>query len=745
MMGAGLAGQSNDEKPASTASKVESELLKDIMDNIKKGREHRSKWREQAKEDFDFYAGKQWSDVDARILRDSKRSPVVFNRIVRAVNAVIGLEVQNRQEVTYIPRKVNQEVGQQQPNQMPNPMMQGQAQPPFQMGQIPQQAMMPPVNDTGYADMLNDAAKWVRDEGNFEDEESEGFEHTVICGEGWTETRMDYGDDVEGMIVKDILDPIRVLVDPESKKRNYEDARWVSVVKDFEVKQVREMWPDIVNPAYGSFWDDADEMDTINADENYKYLNDKSDHLTKPEMVAVVQYQYYKKEPIYLVADPESNELVQMPSSRFSKIRDQLDFNGIKYTKVQKKVYYQCMVVGGRIAEKTPLGCEHFTLRAITGMKDKNNNSYFGLVTMMKDPQRWANKWLSQIQHILNSNSKGGVMYEESAVDNIQKFESEWAKPDGVMSVRDGAISGSKIQAKPVTPYPDGIDRLLQYAINAINDVVGVNLEMMGQANRDQPIGLEQVRKEAGITILAKLFDSLRRYRKMDGKILAYFIREYIADGRLIRILGDQGIQYVPLIKDKVAFKYDIIVDEAPTSPHAKERTFMQFQAIFPSLQAAGIPIPKSILDYSPFPDKLVQEWKKEIEEAAQPDPLAQKMQELQVVQAQLLAMQQEADIQKTHSEVERNAAASAKDMATAADTQALANERNNGQTNGHLLNAIESAANHELKATEMMKEQDRKDLELLLNQRRKNLELQIDTMLKERGKVRVPSPNMIQ
>ena len=724
------------------------------MVNLRKGRSHRSQWRKDAREDYDFFAGKQWSTEDAEKLKNEKRPAVVFNRIVRTIHAVEGLEVQNRQKVTYIPRKVNPEVNNQQPPMQPGmqpPMMQGgqMMQPPMDqmpqggdpsaMGGMPQQPMSPmsqqsPTNDTGYTDMLNDAADWVRDQCNAEDEESDAFEDVLICGEGWTETRMSFDDNVEGMIVKDKLDPVMMLVDPESKKRNYEDARWVAYVKDFPATEVSKMYPDIVNPQYGTFWTDSDFTLEVNADENFKYLDDKSDQLTRADMIAVVQYQYFRKEPVYLIAG--QNGVQEFPENKFSPMKKQLDLLGIRYIKVKKKVYYQCFVVGNQIAEKVALGCNHFTLSSITGIRDKNCGTYFGLVRMMKDPQRWANKWLSQTQHILNTNSKGGVMIEDDAVPNFRAFEDKWALPDGVIRVNPGALSGNKIQAKAATAYPEGFDRLLQYAVTSINDVVGVNLEVLGQADRNQPMGLEILRKEAGITILAKFFDSLRRYRKMDGRILAYFIREYIADGRLIRILGPNGINYVPLIKDKVAFEYDVIVDEAPTSPHAKEKTFGLLSSMYPMLQQAGIPLPIEALDYAPLPDALIQAWKKTIKESGQPDPMQEQMKQITLLQAQLATLQQKSDIEESKSRVQKNMASAQKDASVAHEQEALAMQKF-GVISG----------DQELKAQNMEADQNRKNMEMMLNQYRKLLEVQLDTKLRAMGMVKnvIPSLNQIQ
>src|ERR1700722_4410606 len=63
-----------------------------------------TRWRREAREDFDFEVGEQLSEDDKSILKDMKRPIVVFNRVGVAVDSVAGQEVANRQEVQFIPR-----------------------------------------------------------------------------------------------------------------------------------------------------------------------------------------------------------------------------------------------------------------------------------------------------------------------------------------------------------------------------------------------------------------------------------------------------------------------------------------------------------------------------------------------------------------------------------------------------------------------------------------------------------------
>src|SRR5690606_4710910 len=103
-------------------------------------------------------------------------------------------------------------------------------------------------------------------------------------------------------------------------------------------------------------------------------------------------------------------------------------------------------------------------------------------------------------------------------------------------------------------------------------------------------------------------FDSLRRYRKRQGRIMLYLIQNHLADGRLIRIVGKGKEQYIPLVREQVASsKYDIIVDDSPTSPNEKERTWAIIMQMLPMVRDfLTPPMALELLDYSPLPASMV-------------------------------------------------------------------------------------------------------------------------------------------
>src|SRR5690242_10040235 len=65
----------------------------------------RRQWRADAREDFAFVAGHQWSEDDASQMDLALRPRTTFNNIAPVADAIAGHEVSNRQEVSYLPRQ----------------------------------------------------------------------------------------------------------------------------------------------------------------------------------------------------------------------------------------------------------------------------------------------------------------------------------------------------------------------------------------------------------------------------------------------------------------------------------------------------------------------------------------------------------------------------------------------------------------------------------------------------------------
>ncbi len=611
---------------ASSTSGDKAGLSRKLRKLFRVDREFSAKWRAEAKEDFDFVAGEQWSTEDKEHLKSLMRPVITMNRTHTIINAVSGQEMSNRQETRYIPR----EEGDAKPNEL-----------------------------------LTEAARWFYDASSGDDENSEAFLHTTICGMGWTDTTLDFDNgDEAGAPMMAAVNPAEMFWDRNARKNNLTDAERVWRVKKLPLSKAREEFPDADEGDLDAAWarlDGDDDGDPKDQDRERLYHDDgDGEDADDDDQVTIVHCQYVVKEPFYDVITPLSGDKQEMAAKDYKVFAKRAAELGLplKAAKKMKRVIRDCWL-GDVVLQTNDAICQDkFRYQCITGYRDETKGWFYGLVRGMKDPQRWANKWLSQTLDIMNSNAKGGLMAERGVTDDPRKLEKEWARADKVTWVDDGSLSGPngpRIQPKPQAAFPAGFHQLMEFAFQMIQTVPGVSPELLGQTDRDQPASLEYQRRQAGMTILSPLFKNLKRYRKEQGHVVLYILQHHVSDEQMVRILGDEEAKYISMgaIRQQAAdVKYDIIVDDAPTSPNQKE---MVWNLMGGSEHFWKMPMQEQMvwLKYSPFPTSVIQDLKKLGE-----DPQQQAMQQ---AQQQMLQVQVEAE------------AAKAK-LATAQAEQALAN-----------------------------------------------------------------------
>jgi hypothetical protein len=639
-------------KDEGDSSKIdEVALLRRIKGWVKSDTNHRAKWEKQAKLDFGFVACDQWNDEDKKKMEAKGRVPVVFNRVLTIIKSICGSEINGRLETRYMPRG---------------------------------------VEDTKQNELLSAASDWMADQCDAEDEQSEAFEAAVICGMGWTEARMDYDEDPEGKYIEVEVDPFEMLWDCKASKKNLSDARRVTRVRNISISEARAMFPGVLDEDLDAAWADQSDIDSKNPRpvEDQDHSNgDLDDPVTADRNdVTLVHCQWWEKEPYWMVAlepdldmppehQPQESTPEELDQEQFKQFEANAKRAGIKYqaVKLMRRVYKQAFV-GGKVLDHGPTPCPYeFSFQCITGERDRKNGHFFGFVRTMRDPQMWANKMLSNALHIANATAKGGIIAEKNAFDDERQAEESYAQPDEISWAAEGAVQHGRIMPKPGTGDPSVYLKLLEFSISSIRDASGVNLELLGLRDANQPGILEAQRKQAAMTVLASLFNALRRFRKNIGRIRLHLIQEHMSDGRLIRIKGDMGPQVAQLAKDATAGEYDVIVADAPTSPNQKEQTWMMIQNILPVFKDMLTPdVTLALLEYSPFPTEVVEKLRALKEQADQ------KNAQMQEEQKKILAEDRQYNLQNL-------AAKTQKDQASAQKTMVDANTAQNQVQLGHV------------------------------------------------------------
>lgn len=584
---------------------------------------HSSTWRREAREDFDFVACEQWDDATRRTLEAQQRPVITFNRVLSVIKAVAGIEINGRHETIYIPRGTD-------------------------------------MGDVQINEFLTQASQWMEDGCDAGDEQSEAFQDALVCGMGWTECMIDYEIDPEGKYVETKIDPLEMYWDRDARSKNLIDARRIWRVRRMQLEDARSfvesLGVNVPDSELSATWASLDGQD-------HDPLRPVEDRRLREENVAlphdpraevyIVQVQWWERERYWRVANINEQGSQDLDEEEFQTFKKRAAMLGVEVIAVPmtRRVYKQAFL--GRTmlgpVRKAPAG-DRFSFSCITGEKNRNKGTWFGLVRLMRDPQMWANKWLSQTLHILNTTAKGGIIAEQDAFEDQRQAEMSYAQPDAITWAAKDAIAKGKIMQKPGVGIPTAYVNLLEFAITSIRDVTGINMELLGMRDVNQPGILEAQRKQAALTILATLFDSLRRFRKEVGRIRLNYIQNYLSDGRLIRIAGPdgEGYQLVPLLRDKTLGQYDVIVDDAPTSPNQKDQTWGMLMQLMPVFKGMITPeVAMVMMEFSPLPSKLIQAFKQIMDK---PNPVQEQQQQLMLAHAQ-------GEVQKLQTEAAKNVA----------------------------------------------------------------------------------------
>ena len=367
---------------------------------------HWSLWVEEAKGWYDFRAGTQWTSVETETMEENSKIPVTFNLTEPAIDAVNGAEIQDRQQVQYYPRNTS-------------------------------------VQSTGVADVLTQGANYVTDQCNGDQEDTDAFLDCLTCGIGWTETRVEVEGEVAS-IIKERVDPLQMKADPASRKKCFEDARYLKreipmsedEFEDFKNEIDR---PDLEEGDVDGLEASGKRLTVVNPRQRYTHgmLGAGED----PEVV-VCEWQWWERKAVNVApmphpTDPTVTKLTPLSDEDFAKAKQANP--GLRSVKSTKKVFYRAFAANDAILFKEVMPEQDFRYKAITAKRDRNRGTYYGLVKPMVEPNKFVNKLYSEVLHIVRTNANGGMMLEEDAVSDTANFEKTWANTQKITWVKSSS------------------------------------------------------------------------------------------------------------------------------------------------------------------------------------------------------------------------------------------------------------------------------------------------------------------
>ena len=580
---------------------------------------NQSFWSE-ADIDARFKAGDQtlWNDIYGN-LPAFRRRVFNFNRIRRVCNMVTGYQRRNRKSTVITPIE---------------------------------------NSDEETASQFSKAVLWAMEKDNTLDTISQAFDGAVTTGMNLLSIWMDYrSDPINGDIRVDNVSYNGYLIDPFFKKHDLSDCNFIWTRKWLTKTQIKSLLPD-----------KKTEIDALsssaNRDGKFQFMPEAYNYGME-DLLTYDEYWYRDYRTQKLLVDVKTGETMEWKGGKeelnlFLETYPELTVieNEVQTCKLGIVVQGHVMYHG-----PNPMGIDEYPFVPVLGYYDPQI-PYFpwriqGVVRGLRDAQYLYNRRKVIELDILESQINSGWKYKENALVNPDDVFLQGQGRGLALKEEANMSDVERIQAPAV---PQSMIELSKILGDEIQQISGVNEELLGSAEDDKSGILSMLRQGAGLTTLQILFDQLDNSQKNLGRIFLSLIQANFSPGKMKRITSSEP---TPQFYNKAFGKYDAAVEEGLNTSTQRQMQFKQLLA----LRELGVPVPTNLLVES----STLQNKKELVDAIGEQEASQSQMQDLQL---QMTIKEQMAKIKDLESRAEANAGLGLERASRVQENRALAIER---------------------------------------------------------------------
>ena len=386
--------------------------VKEIRELWDRWSDARQDWDTQAREDIDFYLGNHFSEEEMNALAERNQSAMPMDRLYSAVEQFKAI-------ITSKPPKFAA-VGRED-------------------------------SDNKLANVWKVILEYIWDLSDGDETFKQVIHDYTVTGLGYfysyIDTEADYG---RGEVKFTYVDPFRVVVDPNSRSRWFDDASGIMLSTIFTKRQLLDLYPQLGQVAEGEEKAIIEDLDTINHEEDYpSSTNVQAKARFTPDIVK--DYDTFELDKYRLI---ESFSKIKVPYFRMvnlqtgdEKILDEtalanvmqdektrlaVDEGMIDFVEVmQTRIKITCCV-GQVVLYERVLDTDVYPVVPVPNIW--TNTPYpMSDVRKNKDFQRFLNKTISLITSHAQASSGLKLLVPQGSVHDIEELERDWANPNATI------------------------------------------------------------------------------------------------------------------------------------------------------------------------------------------------------------------------------------------------------------------------------------------------------------------------
>ena len=575
-------------------------------------------WAE-ADMDTRFEAGDQSVYYELYDLNRNTQS-LVFNRIKRVTNMISGYQRRNRKSTIVIPVE---------------------------------------NADEETASQFTKVLSWADRQESILYTISDAFHGSIVTGLSLLHIWIDYRNDPKsGDIRVDNCSYNSFLMDPFFKKKDLSDCDAIWKRSYLKPEQISSLLPQYKKKIKA--------MNNVDGDDGkFGYLPETF-MTNKNELYSYDEYYYRTFRKQKMLIDSDSGEVLEWSGQDDERLKLFLAQNPTVIMQEQTipTVNLAILVQGKLLYDgRNPSGTDRYPFVPVFGYFNPQLSNFEariqGVVRGLRDAQ-WVYNRRKQIElEVAESKATTGYIVKAGAtIDPMEPYKTGQGR---TITLKETAEM-TDIMAIQTQEVPQSFFQLSQIIGQEIQEISGVNEELLGSATDDKAGILSQLRQGAGLTTLMGLFDQLDMSQKLVGQLMIEMIQANFMPGKIKRIIEDEPS---PQFYNKAFGRYDAAVEEGLNTTTQRQMQFAQLL----HLKEIGVPIPDSVL----IEAATIQDKKKLIEAIEQ-----QNQQAAQAQQAQMESelKEQSARIDLAYARADADRSLGAERVSRIAENQAMVPER---------------------------------------------------------------------
>lgn len=468
--------------------------------------------RRQMQLDELFYDNDPWSPQEKIILEQRGQMATNFNVISTTINWLLGTERRGRTDYKILPRR---------------------------------------KEGSQAAERKSQLLKYLGDSNNSDFAFSQAFASAVETGIGFMESGWQAED--EGEPIYDRYESWRnMLWDSFAQNYDLTDARYMTRTRWSDLDTADAMFPkrrDFMRLAASTSglnfgagldqfgdepmdaWEQADTLPTT-----------AGDGLSMPRTRVRLMESWFRRPSMtrIMVGGDFSGEIFDPSSVGHQWAADKGRAEVVE--KMKMRMYVAIFTTKGLLhVQESPYRHNRFPFTPVWCYRRGDDGMPYGLIRGLRDLQTHINKAASKAQNILSTNK---TIMDEGAVDDLDEFAEEIARPDAIIVKKQGKELSINVDRDLAPAHLDLMSRMIQM----VQSQSGVTDESLGRTTNAVSGKAITARQDQGSLASAEPFDNLRFARKIHGEKILSLTEQFMTAQKEFRITNMRGTpEYVSI------------------------------------------------------------------------------------------------------------------------------------------------------------------------------------------------------